>query len=409
MGGGTGARATAVGIEEGRRLRAALGIGSASTAAATTSVGAGADVACKGRGHKSLPLPPPPPPPLRVIIELGCGGGPSGLGLAAAVAAWSAAGRGNDGHGGSGGGGSGGGWGKGLRMAAAVRGVEVVLTDRDPTAVQLARANIASNRRLLQAAGYPPKSCFPSSPLIASPVTAGTSGASHWTPAARSARPSQSEAAGAAALAAGTSAVIVKAAELDWDDVDGVRALLAGVGRGDEGGGGGGRGGGARDEGGGGRIAVILAADVVYHEDAFASLVAVLVELTKPTAATTAGVSAAGAVTAAGPSVSAAAAAGAGAVATTAVDESAKVVPLVYLAYRQRCEAGTAAHFFHMLDVHFTRERVPWMWPSTGGGRDAALYRLAPRRGTVPSSSVSPCGYCDMLRGARARRLASVK
>ena len=206
----------------------------------------------------------------------------------------------------------------------------MVLTDRDPAAVQLARANIASNRRVLQRA--------------------------------------------VAGAPAGSSVVTVTAAEFDWDDADGARALLDG----DGGGGGGSR----------GRVAAVIAADVVYHEDSFAPLVHVLTELTKETKETAEA-----------------------AAASTSTAET--TVPLVYLAYRRRCEPETAAHFFHMLDASFERKRVPWMWPfsetSASGPPppryNATLFRLTPRRrGGVKDTS--PCGYCNMLWEARARRLA---
>ena len=219
-------------------------------------------------------------------------------------------------------------------------GVEVVLTDRDPAAVQLARTNIASNRRVLQGA-----------------IAGGP---------------------------AGSLAVTVTAAEFDWDDADGARALLDGSGDG-----GGARGGGG---GGGGRVAAVIAADVVYHEDSFAPLVHVLTELTKETNKET----------------------------TSAAAQT--TVPLVYLAYRQRCEPETAAHFFHMLDASFERQRVPWMWPfsetSASGPPppryNATLFSLIPRRRTEGggggggggAKSAPPCGYCNMLWEARARRLA---
>jgi hypothetical protein len=238
-------------------------------------------------------------------------------------------------------------------------GIEVVLTDRDPAAVQLARANIASNRRVLQPAGFPP------------PHRSSSSSSSS------------------------SSSVTVTAAAFDWDDVAGARALL-------KGGGGGGVGG-----GGGGRVAAILAADVVYHEDSFAPLVGVLVELTSGAAAAAA--EAVGATTA-----EAVLGAAAGATFGSGLRSGVATVPLVYLAYRQRCESETAAHFFHMLDASFERTRVPWMWPSSGPPpRDATLYSLTPCARNQPSSSSSssspPCGYCDMLWEARARRLTARK
>jgi pimeloyl-ACP methyl ester carboxylesterase len=207
-------------------------------------------------------------------------------------------------------------------------GAEIVLTDRDPAAVRLARENVASNAEVI--------------------------------------RPSAS-----ASSSSSSSGVAVTAAELDWDDDDGLGALL-------------GRDATSRESGAGGgdaEVAMILAADVVYHEDSFAPLVHALDRL-------------------------------AGDAGEEEEEEGRRdastFTPLVYLAYRRRCDAETAAHFFHLLDARFERRRVSWRWPfprGSGarrhpGGEDATLFRLTPRRRHEAMAALIPYAELAVIHDA---------
>ena len=161
-------------------------------------------------------------------------------------------------------------------------------------------------------------------------------------------------------------------------------------------------------------VSAVIAADVVYHEDAFASLVGALVETCARAAAE-----------APEPKTSAKK--------RRARDET----PVAFLAYRRRCDPDAERHFFHMLDAAFARSRVDWAWPSDAaecaaapadeddgsGGvvvrrrskndvsptkpESARLYRLTPRvvEHKPSSKTLAECGYCQMLIAARDKRL----
>ena len=174
------------------------------------------------------------------------------------------------------------------------------------------------------------------------------------------------------------------------------------------------------------KVALILAADVVYHEDSFAPLVHAFAQLAE-------GNETAPIIKKKTKKEEEAEHADAPEVAPPPPgpppSPSSPVFPppLIYLAYRRRCEPETAAHFFHMLDARFERKLVPWRWPSAAGGpppthHDAQLYRLTPRWGVSAATTTggggggggddgangpSPpsCAYCDMLRKARSSRL----
>ena len=167
-------------------------------------------------------------------------------------------------------------------------------------------------------------------------------------------------------------------------------------------------------------VSAVIAADVVYHEDAFASLVGALVETCARAAAE----------------------------APKPKPSSAKKqrrrgeTPLALLAYRRRCDPDTERHFF---TCSTPRSRVR---ASTGRGRatprvrggargrgrgrgrgrrlggvvvrrrskndapptkpeSARLYRLAPRvvEHKPSSKTLAECGYCQMLIAARDKRL----
>lgn len=282
------------------------------------------------------PTPRPRPRPRRRVVELGCGLGPAGASLAAAL---------------------------GVAREPGACDVEILLTDRDPIALNLARDTVRRNARLIRRGG--------------------------------------------------SDNAKVSATTFDWDDdpsalfepepADRVDVARAGARPGAR----------ARPR----HVSAVIAADVVYHEDAFASLVGTLVETCARAAAE----------------------------APKPKPSSAKKqrrrgeTPVALLAYRRRCDPDTERHFFHMLDAAFARSRVDWAWPSDaaecaaapadededdGSGGDvvrrrskndvsptkpesARLYRLAPRvvEHKPSSKTLAECGYCQMLIAARDKRL----
>ena len=268
------------------------------------------------------------PRPRRRVVELGCGLGPAGASLAAAL---------------------------GVAREPGACDVEILLTDRDPFALNLARDTVRRNAHLIRRGG--------------------------------------------------SDNAVVSATTFDWDDDPSALFEPEPADRDDV----------ARASGRTPRprrVSAVIAADVVYHEDAFASLVGTLVETCARAAAE-----------APKPKTSAKK--------RRARDET----PVAFLAYRRRCDPDAERHFFHMLDAAFARSRVDWAWPSDAAGCAAApadededddsggvrrrsknvptkretatLFRLAPRvvEHAPSSKTLAECGYCQMLIAARNARL----